>query len=158
MTISDDEQLIGWTIASISSNDKKFYSLAWSAQKQWYDGIVQYLEYLFFKDALEKQVDVIWMGTTANISWSVQWSPPWVLLHKIEYGFIPYVNHKKDPLYTDVNPETFVDDTLIFLSSDDVRFDAVDVYTDLPPWIREEKYSLLAKRWLQVTYKPLAKK
>jgi hypothetical protein len=156
ITVLDNEKLIGWKITKLISRDNNIYLLWWTAHEQWYEGIVQYLEYLAFMDALEHKVDIISMGVSPNATWSVPWSSPGVALHKLKYGFLPYVNHNK--LYTDVDPDTFVDDTLIFLSSDDIRFDAVDVYTDLPPWLREEKYSLLAKRWLQVNYKFLVKK
>ena len=149
--IKKDNKLLAWWIFILKiDNGISIYNLWYRGYEKikiqwlflWY-----YIEYLFYKRAIESKADFIWRWKDRNCYGSI-WSGVGLPIHKLQYKFLPYCLDED-------NPEIFIDEasiqqeTLIFTEpNEEYIYTKAILYTNRTSQEIQKEFAVIEKRWI----------
>lgn len=114
-----------------------------------------YIEYMFYKRALENNVEFISRGRDRNC-YGAMWSNIGLPIHKLQYKFLPYCLWKENPEIS-IDESSLDTETLIFVEPNTEHlYTKAILYTDKTPEEIKKEYAVIEKRWIQLEIRNVA--
>lgn len=149
--IKKDGVLLAWGIFIVKiENGETIYNLwfrSYEKDKINWLFLGNYIEYFFYKRALENNADYISRGKDRNCYWSIG-SNIWLPIHKLQYKFLPYHLWEDNP-QIQINESSIKEETLIFVEPDTNHlYTKAILYTNKTNEEIKKQFAVIEKRWI----------
>lgn len=151
--IKKDGVLLAWGIFIVKiENGETIYNLWFRSYEKikinWLF-LGNYIEYFFYKRALENHADYISRGKDRNCYGSI-WSNIWLPVHKLQYKFLPYCLWEDNP-QIQVDESSIKKEALVFIEPDTNHlYTKAILYTNKADEEIKKQFAVIEKRWISL--------